>query len=295
MYKDAKKTHVERTINNSTNEEKVDEVVPATLPKRMSALKKTLKFTDEGKSPTPLSKVMKSKSTPVYFKSRSNKKPSHKKRIFKNMVFKTYVKLTLPISIQQAMEFGATEQVVLDAVTKIWKSLSELDTATFILSWHPQVENTVRPLTNGDLAKTLTKKAINDKYIAPLQMGWYTSDTTIRFRIGHNHPIDDILEDPNVIHILDETEAELTKDKIQSTDVATAVWLGGPIPEQSTLDAIEQLLLDSPVFKEYKIDQLELVNKKIILHPGKQPRGEKKSMRFMCSFRRIKKLRQGNH
>ena len=276
VYKDTKKTHREGTLDNETNKEKVDKEVPATPTKRMSSLKKTLKFTDEGKSPTPLSKVMKSKHAPVYFKSRSNKKPSYKKGIFKNMVFKTYVKLTLPIAIQQATEFGATEQAVLDAVTKIWKILSELDTSTFILAWNPKVENTVRPLKNGDLAKTLTKKAINDKYIEPLQMGWYTSNTTIRFRIGHNHPIDDILEDPNVIHILDESEAELTKDKIQSTDVATAVWLGGPIPEQSTLDAIEQLLLDSTAFKEQNIDQLELVVKKIILHPGKQPRGEKK-------------------
>ena len=282
-YKDTKITHGEGTINNVTNEEKVEEVVPATPPRRMSALKKILKFTDEGKSPTPLSKVMKSKSTPVYFKLRSNKKSSHKKGIFKNMVFKTYVKLTLPIAIQQATEFGATEQAVLDAVTKIWTILSELDTATFILAWHPQVENTVHPLKNGDFAKTLTKKAINDKYIEPLQMGWYTSDTTIRFRIGHNHPIDDILEDPNVIHILDEEESELTKDKIQSIDVATAVWLGGPIPEQSTLDAIEQLLPDSPVFKEYKIDQLELVDKKIILHLGKQPRGEKNNQCDSCA------------
>ena len=80
---------------------------------------------------------MTSKSAPVYFKSRSNKKPSQKKGIFKHMVFKTYVKLTLPIAIQQATEFGVTEQVVLDAVTKIWKMLSELDTATFILAWHP--------------------------------------------------------------------------------------------------------------------------------------------------------------
>ena len=51
-YKDTKITHGEGTINNATNEEKIDEVVSATPTKRMSALKKTLKFTDEGKSPT---------------------------------------------------------------------------------------------------------------------------------------------------------------------------------------------------------------------------------------------------
>ena len=51
--------------------------------------------------------------------------------------------------------------------------------------------------------------------------------------------------------------------------------MGGPIPEQRTLDTIEQLLLESTEFQANNIDQIELV-KKIILHPGKQIRGDKK-------------------
>ena len=47
------------------------------------------------------------------------------------MAFKTYVKLTLPISIQQATEFGTTEQAILEALSTIWKSLAEFDTVTF--------------------------------------------------------------------------------------------------------------------------------------------------------------------
>ena len=74
------------------------------------------------------------------------------------------------------------------------------------------------------------------------------SNTTIHFRIGHNHPINNILEDPTVNYTLDQTEVELNKDKMQCTDVATVVWLGDPIPEQGTLDAIEQLLLESTEF-----------------------------------------------
>ena len=107
-------------------------------------------------------------------------------------------------------------------------------------------------------------------------MGWYPSNTTIYFRIGHNHPIDNILEDPNVIYTLDETEAELSKEKIQFIDVAKAVWLGGPISEQGILDTIAQILLESTEFKANDIDQIELVNKKIILHPGRQLSGDKK-------------------
>ena len=62
-------------------------------------------------------------------------------------------------------------------------------------------------------------------------MGWFTADTKIRFRLGHNQIIVSLLEDPNLSYILDNYEADLTKDKIQSKDMAIAVWLGGPIPE----------------------------------------------------------------
>ena len=45
-------------------------------------------------------------------------------------------------------------------------------------------------------------------------MGWFTVDTTIRFRLGHNQPIASMLEDPNLDYILDNYETNLTKDKI---------------------------------------------------------------------------------
>ena len=165
--KTTKETYGEGTLEKSTNKEKVDKLMPATTTKRMSALRKPLKFIGEVKLSTPLSKGIK-KYSPVYFKPRSNKKPITKKGIYKNMVFNPYVKLTLPIAIQQATEFRTTEQAVLEALTTIWKTLSELDTSTFILAWHSRVEHTVRPLKNGDLSKPLTMKSVNDKYIEPL-------------------------------------------------------------------------------------------------------------------------------
>ena len=75
---------------------------------------------------------------------------------------------------------------------------------------------------------------------------------------------------------MDNYEAELAKDKIQSTKTMIAVWLGGSIPEQATLDAIEQTLLESYEFQRYDINQVELLTKRIILKPGKQQREEKK-------------------
>ena len=107
-------------------------------------------------------------------------------------------------------------------------------------------------------------------------MGWFIADTKIRFRLGHNQTIALLLEDSNLIYILDNYEVELTKNKIQSTETAIVVWLGGLIPEQATLEAIEQTLLESKEFQRYNIDQVELLTKRIILKHGKQRSEDKK-------------------
>ena len=65
-------------------------------------------------------------------------------------------------------------------------------------------------------------------------------------------------------------EAELIKDKIKCINTATSVWLGAFIPEQATLKAIEQTLLESKKFKSCDMSQIELITKNIILHPGNQ-------------------------
>ena len=87
-------------------------------------------------------------------------------------------------------------------------------------------------------------------------MGWFTSNTTIRFRLGHNLSIESLLEDPNLGYSLEKFDTDLTRDKIQSTDTAIAVWLGGPIPEPTTLEAVEQILLNSKEFKRLEVDQV---------------------------------------
>ena len=75
--------------------------------------------------------------------------------------------------------------------------------------------------------------------------------------------------------MFDNYEANLARDKMQSTDTAIVVWLGGSIPEQATLEVIEHTLLESKEFQRYKIDQEELLNKRIILKLGKQIRRDK--------------------
>ena len=90
-------------------------------------------------------------------------------------------------------------------------------------------------------------------------MGWFTSNTTIHFRLSHNLSIDAILEDPYLSYSLDNFEADLTRDNIESIDTAIAVWMGGPIPEYITVEAIKQILLDSTEFKSLKVYQFQLM------------------------------------
>ena len=79
----------------------------------------------------------------------------------------------------------------------------------------------------NELYENIEKKADNDKYIELLQMEWFATNTIIRLLLGHNISIDAILEDPNLSNILNNDEADLTRDKIQSTETAIAAWLGG--------------------------------------------------------------------
>ena len=95
---------------------------------------------------------------------------------------------------------------------------------------------------------------MNDQFIEILQIEWYMANTQICFRLGHNQHI---------------ASADLLQDKIQCTDTVIVVWIGETIPVQETLEAIKQTLIESKEFQRYDIDQVELLNKIIILKPGK--------------------------
>ena len=71
-------------------------------------------------------------------------------------------------------------------------------------------------------------------------MGWFTTDTKIRFQLGHNQTISSLLGDPNLRYVLNNYEADFTKYKTQSTETVIAVWPGGPIPEQATLEVMKR-------------------------------------------------------
>ena len=91
-----------------------DEFAPS-----MSTPKKTLRFTEAS---SILKEPLVSKRKPIgftqpYFRPRSNLKPKNKKVLFRTMVFKTYLQLSIPISIQNVTKLGETEEKLLTALT----------------------------------------------------------------------------------------------------------------------------------------------------------------------------------
>ena len=71
-----------------------------------------------------------------YFKPRSNIKPKNKRGIFRKMVFKTYMQLSLPIAIQQVTEYRVIETNILEAITKIRKELLSVNRHNVIPFWY---------------------------------------------------------------------------------------------------------------------------------------------------------------
>ena len=95
----------------------------------MSTPKKALRFTAESiiLKETSVGKRKAIGFTQPCFRPRSNLKPKKKNGLFRTMVFKTYLHLSILISIQNVTEFGETETKLLVALTSIWKTLSSID------------------------------------------------------------------------------------------------------------------------------------------------------------------------
>jgi hypothetical protein len=121
--------------------------------------------------------------------------------------------------------------------------------------------------------------------MAERKLAWFSDLTTVRFRIGYDKPITSYLENSRFFNCVDDLEGRLIRDKLQSSSTATAVWLGGPIPESSSLDIIEDILLDSPRFRKHKISMLCL--KREIIHVTPGPLGRKqpkiKGLNAICA------------
>ena len=43
-------------------------------------------------------------------------------------------------------------------------------------------------------------------------MGWFTANTKIKVRLGHNQSISSMFEDPTLNYVFDDHEVDLTRD-----------------------------------------------------------------------------------
>ena len=53
---------------------------------------------------------------------------------FRNMAFKTYLQVLLPITIQHTNEYEAMETKTLEVITTIWRVLTSIDSKSIILA-----------------------------------------------------------------------------------------------------------------------------------------------------------------
>lgn len=76
------------------------------------------------------------------------------------MIFKTYLKLVLSMSIQDVKAYGKieTETSILEALTSIWKLITGINNNTVILAWYINVEDIVRPLKRINLVRVMKER-----------------------------------------------------------------------------------------------------------------------------------------
>jgi hypothetical protein len=114
-------------------------------------------------------------------------------------------------------------------------------------------------LKQGDTPPA-NRYAIEQKYVEQWKIGWYSDSTELRFRLGHDKELDRYLDNSRVSNLVEEAMRTLVRDKLQTLETVSAVWFGGPIPEESTRELIEDIILESPIFQKHGITNLEIQN-----------------------------------
>jgi hypothetical protein len=185
--------------------------------------------------------------------TKSKKAPQARKAAKQQYSKNTFLHLTIPIAVQGIKGFTSAEEELFKAVHEIWEAILSIEPhKTHILPWFEPIHGMGRRLTSlqqGDQFPT-SRNNMKACYIAEWRLAWFSDPTVLRFRVGHDKPIQFYLDHPRIFNRLDDLEATLLKDKLQSGHTATAVWFAGPLPQRGTLDLIEDILLESPRFKK---------------------------------------------
>jgi hypothetical protein len=101
------------------------------------------------------------------------------------------------------------------------------------------------------------------------------------------------LSSSKVCNLVEEAMGSLYKDKLQTSETVSAVWMGGPLPDEATCELIEETILDSSIFKSNGITNLELQALPVRTKKGALPKGSKrvKAVHAVCSIEDSGKVR----
>ena len=287
-----KKTSFESSVKTSS---KTSALTSAVRTSKYSPLKTpiTSKTSTEEKSNLETTNDPAAKKPSPFFKARALKPPKKQKKMGKSTKFKTHLKFSLPISLTNREDYVSVEKEIFRVLHTIWDSILAIDPRNvFLLSWHERDENKFPPIRQAS-TKPASRFAIEQKYVEEWKIGWYSDSTTIRFRIGHEKEIDHYLGNTRLCTLVEESMGSLVKDKLQSSETVAAVWLAGPIPEESTRELIEETILAANIFTSNHITDFELQILPIRIKKGALQKGAKrvKAIHAVCSMGDSDKVR----
>jgi hypothetical protein len=258
----------------------------------VTAVKDTATHNAIEELPTLLSPVTQAPLTSFY-KARTRVAPKTKNKPGKKTKYKTYLKISLPISSTLKESYDEVQKEVFRVLHVVWEALLSIDSRNvFILSWKDNEDIKYAPLKQGDTLLA-NRYAIEQKYVKQWKIGWHSDSTELRFRLGDDKELDQYLDNSRVCNVMDEAMGTLVRDKLQTSETVLAVWFGDPIPEESTRELIEDIILESPIFQKHGITNLELQNLPIRTKNGAVPKGAKrvKAIHAICSKDNSDKVR----
>ena len=75
----------------------------------------------------------------------------------------------------------------------------------------PESRRFTTPNENMDLEKIMLREVNSVRYIYIFLIGWFASNTTIRFRLDHNQVIDTLFYNQNLLYILGKSKVEINE------------------------------------------------------------------------------------
>ena len=182
--------------------------------------------------------------------------PSNRKVKKQLSISRTYLKLSLPILIEDRTQYGETQMAFIRAVGEVRKVLLAIDQGTAIYPFEGQV--TPRLPILKSMSIPISKSKI-EPYIHKLRMQWAPQHkyTTVKFLLGHKKQLPDLMASKKLMDHLDMCGGYLVKDPIQSSSQECIGVLLGIVPMGANLlPDLASALLKHPRAQN-KVSQLD--------------------------------------